>query len=117
MSHFLERWVHFKCHRSAKATTVNAGLIHLLSPSAYNISVIMRYYDISLISKSELSRYIGFVNHKFYMPAQMSITASIICCAIASQPSWVKQRRVGIVHPTTTLANRQLLPCQLAKLI
>ena len=34
MSHFLERWIHFKCHRSAKATTVNAGLIHLLSPSA-----------------------------------------------------------------------------------
>jgi hypothetical protein len=29
MSHFLERWFHFKFHRSAKATTVNAGLVHL----------------------------------------------------------------------------------------
>jgi hypothetical protein len=31
MSHLLEWWVHFKRHRSAKATIVNAGLIHLLS--------------------------------------------------------------------------------------
>ncbi|MDZ7967473.1 MAG: hypothetical protein RM368_21385 [Nostoc sp. DedSLP03] len=29
MNHFLERRVHFKFHRSTKATTLNARVVHL----------------------------------------------------------------------------------------